>query len=350
MNWQGKKLRFCFLELDAFQLKTHKVIEKALRERSEDISETIAVEISAFLCVTPGTASKRSQPMELSCAALTKDNMSLIAGKMDGKIQIWDVESWKLLKEWEAHDRAPGVVHCDASGKIVASQSMNDLKIWNVEGKCLQTFVTWHISNCALSNDGSRVVARKEDDVLVWDVKSGDIIFNLNCKGLGFAFAEDDSLIFVGSGGIIIGRDYDTTVKIFETTNGTQVASLEGHKNTVSCCCPSQDGKLLLTTSADCTMLWDLEKRDVILTLDRQHEDIVSGCCLSSDGKTAVTIYRKSAWSDRYIYVWDLKTGQVRHKMQGNAWWCLITNNDEFMISDGMSGMDVFTLKTCKRH
>jgi WD40 repeat protein len=86
--------------------------------------------------------------------------------------------------------------------------------------------------------------------------------------------------------------------------NHNQLATLQGHKNSVSSVAFSPDGKMLASADRDGTVkLWDMSTRQELATL--QHKNSVYSVAFSSDGKMLA-----SADRDKTVKLWDISTRQ----------------------------------------
>jgi eukaryotic-like serine/threonine-protein kinase len=92
----------------------------------------------------------------------------------------------------------------------------------------------------------------------------------------------------------------EDTVRILDTTTGSQVLALRGHTTIVVCLAFSPDGKRIATGSGDLTIrLWDASTGQEVLTL-RGHTAAVTSLAFSPDGHRLV-----SGGIDWTARVWD---------------------------------------------
>jgi WD40 repeat protein len=151
----------------------------------------------------------------LSCAFLPGDNR-LVTSSWDGTIRIWDVSQIKRPR------RVRRKVSLDSDDKTV-----------------------W--LTCGFSPDGKMLAAGSEDDLRIWDATTGklrqtfeghpDFVRNLQ-------FAPDGDWLVVSSGR-----------RLFRWTIGQEKPlKLRNHRNLISGCSISPDGKQVLTSSEDRTL------------------------------------------------------------------------------------------------
>jgi WD40 repeat protein len=181
-----------------------------------------------------------------------------------GRILILDLETRRLIQDWEAHG--------DTITRL----------LWNEEQRCL----------LSASLDGT---------VKIWDVKRHapnrpGLITTLDAHPLGVndiaLGPEAEKLLSAGN---------DHTVKIWTLTNGRRIQTLEGHRYGVTALAMAHKGRWALSTSADHTIgVWDLTLGHRIAALV-DHTLPVTALACSSDGRYAV-----SGAGDKTLKVWDL--------------------------------------------
>jgi WD40 repeat protein len=106
----------------------------------------------------------------------------------------------------------------------------------------------------------------------------------------------------------------DNTVKLWDTTSGTELATLRGHTGWVNVVAYSPDGRHLASASEDNTVkLWDAATGAELATL-RGHTG--RGVCYSPDG-TRLAI----PWRDNSVKIWDSRSGAEVTTLRGHARW-----------------------------
>src|SRR5262249_22783816 len=98
----------------------------------------------------------------------------------------------------------------------------------------------------------------------------------------------------------------DTTVRLWDVTSHSVIATLTGHTSGVHSVAFSPDGHTLATASNDTTVrLWDVTSHSVIATLTG-HTSGVHSAAFSPDGRTLAT-----ASDDTSVRLWDLDPARV---------------------------------------
>ena len=108
----------------------------------------------------------------------------------------------------------------------------------------------------------------------------------------------------------------DTTVRLWEVTTGTQLATLTGHTNRASAVAFSPDGHQLATASDDETVrLWEVTTGAQLATLTG-HTDWVNAVAFSPDGHQIAT-----ASNDTTVRLWEVITGNQLAILTGHTDW-----------------------------
>jgi RNA polymerase sigma factor (sigma-70 family) len=215
--------------------------------------------------------------------AFASGGKTLLAGQ-DGPhfVQLWDVASRKVLREFNGHKGWTGGLLPGSSYAV------------------------------ALAPDG-RTVASGGDDatVLLWDAGTAepcgrhqDQAGSVN----GVAFTPDGKTLLTGG---TIGR-----VRLFDVAGGKERPLFDEHTGGLADMALSPDGKLLATASADRTIcLWDLAAGRTVRVL-RGHRDGVYSVLFSPDGRSLV-----SGGGDGTVRVWDVATGEQRQLTDAHDWY-----------------------------
>lgn len=158
---------------------------------------------------------------EVTSLTWSNDGRRIVSGGKDGKIIIWDAESFLVIHYIDAHESDVNALAFSSDIKYLLSASSDKtIKLWNVEsGKCIKSII----------NRSS--------------VKS-------------IAFSPDQQLCLAGY--------QNSTAKLWDLNRGKCLKTMKWHGFQVSAVAFSPNGEYLLTGTNRETMLWKMSKRKCI--------------------------------------------------------------------------------------
>lgn len=188
-------------------------------------------------------------------------------------------------------------------GKRLYSASLNEIMFWNVQtGEELATYPEQFfggITALDISPDG-RILAVVGDKLIIVETETGKEhsgFFSYTGMVLDCAFNPDGSRI------VTAGRN--KTLDIWDVKTGKSFRSLDGHTTWILSCDFSPDGKNILSGSLDGILkFWDAESGEEIWSI-QAHKQKISSCKFSPDGFRILT-----ASEDHTIKLWDASTGK----------------------------------------
>jgi WD40 repeat protein/DNA-binding SARP family transcriptional activator/tRNA A-37 threonylcarbamoyl transferase component Bud32 len=184
------------------------------------------------------------------------------------------------------------------------------------------------------SPDGSRVVSGGGAQAEVWDVKSGEILFELE------GHTEFINQLDYSPDGILIAStDDDGTARVWDATNGQLLAELANHNVIVQSIRFSPDGSLLATGDVGNVRLWDVatiledDQADPVRIFSGHSGDdvLVWNINFSPDGTRLATS------GDDAVRVWDPSTGDEIVQLVGVGIG-LFSADGTKLLADGPTG------------
>ena len=310
----------------------------------------------------------------------------VVSCRADGILKAWDLASGSCLQRIETGGRRPKVLVVTSDGRVLCGD--RKLGLWDLEsGRRLTTLAGWRrVRSCSVTPDGRRAVVERGSVLEVWSLDSGEVVHRIvartrsghaitrggqsvvavkgwqqlvswNLESGEREFSSPSTSRFLGSllGASPDGRRvflrFQGRLTVCDTENGTVMASLEAHSESITDCALTPDGVSLVSASLDGSLkAWNLR------SLERKHGAgqgwfsfhwAVTTCAVTPDGKRAV-----SGSLDLELTLWDLESGnRVRTFQQGledTVVACAILPGGRLMLARGIESLKFWDLESGK--
>jgi WD40 repeat protein len=271
----------------------------------------------------------QSSPSFIYSLAFSPDGRLLASGTPCGPlgcVQLWDATTGELVRTIKGHARGVQVINREGQaevqslpgdvgdvsfspdGRLLASAGSDGaIELWAVSTGQLVREIYGHskasVCSIAFSPDGRTLAASQESVVLLWDVNSGDVVWELE---------EHTDLVgrvaFSPDGNTIASGGFDQIIMLWDAHTGQLLQRLEQDAR-ISSLAFSPDGQVLASGDWDNRIwLWDLESGHLLRTY-RAHrwdpfDNGVLALAFSADGCTLV-----SGGEDGRVILWDVSEG-----------------------------------------
>ena len=177
----------------------------------------------------------------------------LVSASDDKSLKVWDTSSGKCLRTLHEHSNRVWSVAFSPDGKTLASSSYKEMRVWDTtNGTCLlrMTGHTSDINSIAFAPDG------KESDLLI----SGYCKKYVNKLWIPNVLLNLISKYVLHQGRTLASGSSDKSLKIWDTSTGQCLYTLQGHTDWIWSIYYAQDGQTLASASSDTTIkIWRIK-------------------------------------------------------------------------------------------
>jgi WD40 repeat protein len=194
--------------------------------------------------------------------------------KSGKRILFWSLSTGKITHEWPVSDVTALAI--DADGTYLASNSNNNINLWNLKTSKPQRTLIGHeknISKHGLTFHPTKPVLASVSEgkiAFLWNVSTGEKLYTFQSVN------KDASITFSPNGKYLVAGCKSTTICFWEVDSGQLWKELQGHKNKVLDSQFIANGRYLVSASLDRTLrFWDIES-GVTLRVLQEHTSGVS--------------------------------------------------------------------------
>ena len=257
------------------------------------------------------------------------DQNLLFEFHIDGKIDIFDFETRKLLKSLEGHSHTVNGIQLTKDGKKIISYSYDkSIRIWDFESGKLLILFEGHLESVRgiqLTKDEKKIISYSWDNTIkIWELETGKLILNLEWPVYGA-----DGIQLTNDEKKLISYSSLDGIKIWDFENGKILKTIENsYQERIKGIQLTRDGKRLISYSTK-IKIWNLEDGKLIIELSEFYQKNLEGWIrqqylfdnvtvkkiqLSKDEKTLI-----SYSSDNTIKIWDIETGKCLQTLNHNS-------------------------------
>jgi len=221
------------------------------------------------------------------CVALSPDGHTAISGSGDSSLRIWDVERGEVVLSNSDHRDGIETVAISMDGQLGASADNDGLVlIWDLSGPTVAArLLQANHAVQAVALDGRHrraVIVDKEGGAAVWDFATDTQASLPRSLGHIRCATVDES------GRIAVYGTEERTVIAWDLDSSKQIATFEGHTQSVAEVTITPDGARMASCSGDRTVrVWDTQAGRNVGVLSTQIGS-VNGIGFSGDGRTLI--------------------------------------------------------------
>jgi WD40 repeat protein len=225
-------------------------------------------------------------PAGMSPLALSPDGRRLATGGWRrGNLQLWDVSSGALLR-------------------VFADDFASELAL-------LKDAYLTPIAAIAFSPDGTRLLAGRRNLLNLWDVGSGQLLFEEMVWGElnAVAFSPDGAHFLVAS---------RTGLELRDAATGESVRALSansagsGNWEAAATIAFAPDGARALSVQGSALSIWDIAKGEIVHTDRDDDYTFISAAVFTPDGRSVLSASRNRRKPEgRALKLWDVASGRL---------------------------------------
>jgi WD40 repeat protein len=258
--------------------------------------------------------------------AFSPDGEWLATASLDGTCKLWDTDTWQVVVSLSGNGRTFEAVAWSRDASMLAAGDDDQVIVWDAGTyEVLYTLKTPGKGLIAFSPDGNTLVTARCDckrgerhAFSRWDLKTGARQVTRELPTVGnyafFHLSPDGQTVFVSQ-----HDPEDTRARAYDAESGQERFPHEGQTGAVASIAFSPDGRTLATGGYDHIIrLWDLAGRKAgeappPMRELSGHADTVCSLAFSADGSRLVT----SGISDGLFLLWDPASGRKVHDLVG---------------------------------
>jgi len=295
---------------------------------------------------------------EVAQVSLSPDGTALAAADFQGNLEFWDTSKPKMTAELPHGSYGSRALALSRDSKLIATGGDdNTVVVWSTAlSRPLYVLRGYPhgVSNLSFSPNGKLLASTSGsldnlfssgDQLLVWDMQTGNLAWKFDGLGLGpVSFSQDgrwlavrdnggvtflspskgtyqysfklagvESIVFSSDSRWLATGSTDKKIRVWDLSSKNVVQSFDGASNVVMALAFSPDSKILAATDQFIINLWNTRNGSRIASLN-DHTDYVDSLTFSRNGAQLIS----ASW-DHTVKLWSPANGDLLETLAGHT-------------------------------
>ncbi|KAK8865963.1 hypothetical protein IAR55_001112 [Kwoniella newhampshirensis] len=304
-------------EVEAQIMETNQALSSGRRKRKPAPGYTKADDVKAFVQTSHVPSLHATKPAGIAALDLAKDGNVVVTGGADKAVQIFDLESSKVLGTLKGHTKAvTHVAFREQEGEprfAISASADKTVRLWGEDGgkwsaKGTLSGHKGEISGLAVHPSGAYVAAGSNDSTWsLYDIaEAKEVVKYAAIPGVDGSFSYTSFAVHP-DGVLHGGGTKDGAVRVWDARQSTSLAAtLSSHSSDVTTLSFSENGYYLATaSSAEPTVkIFDLRKLDILSSWTLPSENTISEVKFDPSAQflsvvgTDLRVYANKTWDE----------------------------------------------------
>jgi WD40 repeat protein len=223
----------------------------------------------------PETIYWNTHGSNISCAAMSRDNIFVTTASDDNRLLLWYYYSWGSYVAVPLTKRVQKLVYSSLDTKFYGASEDNKIRCWNNpwnmgDGSLQFTTVALSdsITSLDVNSDGTLLVSASGSSINLWNISTGSLVYTFP------SFAYSIGTMQCGPNNLV-GISGNNSIQVIDLTTKTICFSATGYSNAINPFSFNGDGSLLFIGDNTNIEIWRMSDRQMAQKQD-MHRSIIA--------------------------------------------------------------------------